>query len=153
MSEHPSQLTTPKVAALAITYKEDQLLLIQRSKEPQKYGWGFPGGSVHPGEALNDAACRELYEETQVQSLPEHTFGVIEVNEFDRNGQHHHYILVPVLCRYVSGIAKASDDAMDCRWVSIQDILADHSRFIDHVHNLTQQVVTLMPELLKRQTS
>ncbi|MBL6734782.1 MAG: NUDIX hydrolase [Shewanellaceae bacterium] len=146
MSQPSSAFCVPKVAALAITYHDDKLLLIQRGKEPQLGRWGFPGGSVHAGEALVDAARRELLEETHVHAEPEQIVGVIEVNEFDANGQHHHYVLIAVLCQYQSGTAQADDDAMACQWIQMAHILSNPSAYIDHVGVLTQQIAPLINE-------
>ncbi len=41
MDQENRKLKVPAVAALAVTYRGDELLLVQRSKEPKKYGWGF----------------------------------------------------------------------------------------------------------------
>lgn len=43
----------------------DRFLLLHRSKEEEAaHTWGLPAGKVEIGEALVDAACREIAEET-----------------------------------------------------------------------------------------
>ena len=44
------------------------VLLIRRRNPP--LGWAIPGGFVEPDEDLIDAARRELFEETGLDSLP-----------------------------------------------------------------------------------
>lgn len=46
--------------------KEYGILLIQRAIEPQVGGWAFPGGYVNLGESPQDAAIREVKEETNL---------------------------------------------------------------------------------------
>jgi len=41
-------------------------LLIQRGNEPNKHLWSFPGGKIHIGESILEAAKRELREETGI---------------------------------------------------------------------------------------
>ena len=60
----------PKVAALAVTVRADQVLLVKRKNEPDAGLWGFPGGHVELGETALFAAARELREETSVIGRP-----------------------------------------------------------------------------------
>ncbi|MDX7999245.1 NUDIX domain-containing protein [Xenorhabdus sp. Reich] len=143
-NEGQKMLSEPKVATLAIVYHDDRLLLVKRKKQPQRFGWGFPGGSVLPGESLNDGVLRELKEETQLAATIETTLPVVEVNEFDSDGVHHHFILVPLLCRYLSGIPVAGDDALECRWMSFTDIYNQSETLIDHVATVARQAEALI---------
>lgn len=55
----------PTVAVGAIIHNtENEVLFIQRAKEPGKEKWGLPGGFVDPGETAEVAARREVHEET-----------------------------------------------------------------------------------------
>lgn len=57
--------TNPVPAACCFLTNEDgQLLLVQRSIEPRKGMWSLPGGFVEIGETTDEAALRELEEET-----------------------------------------------------------------------------------------
>lgn len=75
------------VAAFAMHSGELRVLLVQRGALPHARDWALPGGFVHPGEELHEAALRELRTETTVQLEPRHleqfyTFG--EVNRDPR---------------------------------------------------------------------
>ncbi|KAA1192163.1 NUDIX hydrolase [Photorhabdus heterorhabditis] len=135
----PKALSEPKVATLAIVYHNDKILLVRRNKQPQRFGWGFPGGSVLPGESLHDGVLRELKEETQLVATVETTLTVVEVNEFDSEGVHHHFILVPLLCSYLSGVPVAGDDALECRWMSFNDIYSQSETLIEHVATVARE--------------
>jgi 8-oxo-dGTP pyrophosphatase MutT (NUDIX family) len=54
-----------KVDAVALVFDASgRLLMVERKKQPGM--WGAPGGKVEPNEHPDDAAVRELYEETGV---------------------------------------------------------------------------------------
>jgi 8-oxo-dGTP diphosphatase len=42
----------------------DKVLLAQRKNPPRQYEWSIPGGHVEANESLEQAACREIWEET-----------------------------------------------------------------------------------------
>lgn len=56
----------PKVC-LGLLVKDGKFLLIQRKTEIAHLKWAFPGGVTHPGESEEDAAVREVWEETNAK--------------------------------------------------------------------------------------
>ncbi|WP_171183887.1 NUDIX hydrolase [Ruegeria sp. HKCCC2117] len=116
-------IQTPKIGALAVVLHQDQVLLVQRSKQPDAGLWGFPGGHVEWGETVLQAAQRELREETSVIAEPSHYLKNLDLLRHDPNGQVlSHYLLVGVACTYLSGAPEAGDDALDARWFPIEQI-------------------------------
>jgi ADP-ribose pyrophosphatase YjhB (NUDIX family) len=56
--------SNPVPAACCFVTRGDSLLLAKRAVEPCKGGWTLPGGFVELGETTEEAALRELLEET-----------------------------------------------------------------------------------------
>ena len=54
----------PKVAAVVLATKDGKLVLVRRDIEPAIGEWSLPSGYVDRGEAVEDAAVREVKEET-----------------------------------------------------------------------------------------
>ena len=54
----------PKVATVVLVSVDDNLVLVRRGIEPAMGRWSFPSGYVDRGEAVEDAAVREVNEET-----------------------------------------------------------------------------------------
>jgi len=110
---------SPRVAVGAFVFKDDRILLVQRGQSPAKGLWAIPGGSMELGETLQEAAEREIREETGLvikAREPVYTFDVIERDDTGRI--RYHYVIVDVLAEYVSGTLQPGDDARDARWVS-----------------------------------
>ena len=122
MSEHQNDYPDrPRVAVGAIVFKEGEILLVQRAQPPSQNIWAIPGGSVEIGESLQEAAEREILEETGVTiraGEPIFTFDYIERDDAGR--VRFHYVIVDVSAAYISGEPCAGDDATDARWVSSQ---------------------------------
>jgi 8-oxo-dGTP diphosphatase len=118
--EYPDK---PRVAVGAIVFKENKVLLVRRGKPPALDLWAIPGGSVKICETLQQAAEREIFEETgiTIQALePVFTFDYIER---DKSGcARFHYVIIDLTADYVRGEPKAGDDAAEARWVSPQEI-------------------------------
>jgi ADP-ribose pyrophosphatase YjhB (NUDIX family) len=54
----------PKVAVGVVVELDGRIVLGRRAHEPKLGGWSFPSGFVDAGEVLEDAARREVEEET-----------------------------------------------------------------------------------------
>jgi ADP-ribose pyrophosphatase len=113
----------PRVAVGAVVFKEGKVLLVLRGKPPAENRWSIPGGCVELGETLQEAAQREIVEETGIVILagkPIYTFDVVER---DKNGHiRFHYVIVDLAADYISGEIRAGDDAVDVGWVSSRDM-------------------------------
>jgi ADP-ribose pyrophosphatase len=113
----------PRVAVGAVVFKEGCVLLVRRGQPPAEDLWAIPGGSVEIGETLQEAAEREILEETGIQiraSKPIYTFDVIDR---DAAGKvRFHYVIVDLAADYVMGEPVPGDDALEARWVSAREI-------------------------------
>jgi len=107
----------PKLGVSASIWRDGKVLLVQRAKPPSGI-WAFPGGHVEPGEHLEDAAARELREETGMSARFRGLLGLYDVIRRDDQGLVTvHYVIASYL-----GIAGpeepvAASDAADVAWV------------------------------------
>lgn len=108
----------PKLGALAVVARGDAVLMVARSKAPNRGMWGFPGGHVELGETGLEAAARELREETGVIATPRRYLGNIDLIERSGGAIAYHYLLVAVLCDWQAGSPVAADDAADAAWLT-----------------------------------
>lgn len=115
----------PLPGILALTVKDGRVLLVQRGRDPNRGLWGFPGGLVETGESLAGAAVRELREETGIVAEAGPVLEVLEAVTRDGDGRvRHHYLLVAMLCRWISGEGQAGDDAAAVGWFTPGDLPA-----------------------------
>src|SRR4051812_8749045 len=66
----------PKVVAIVVVQHAKTLLLGKRAIEPGKDLWSFFGGYVEQGEKVEDAAIREVKEETNLDVQLEGFIGI-----------------------------------------------------------------------------
>ena len=122
-SQTSSYPQAPKVAVGAVVFKDHRVLLVQRGKPPAQGLWAIPGGSVHLGERLQEAAEREIFEEAGIvikAGKPVFTFDLVERD--DQGRVKFHYLIVDVKAEYISGELRSGDDAVDARWVSADEL-------------------------------
>ena len=62
--EYARPALTVDCAVFGLDDEDLKVLLIQRDLDPYAGKWALPGGFVNVGESVNDAARRELTEET-----------------------------------------------------------------------------------------
>jgi ADP-ribose pyrophosphatase len=113
----------PRVAVGAIVFQDNRVLLVRRGKAPARDLWAIPGGSVEIGETLQQAAEREIREETGLTVRARDPVFTFEVIERDPDGGvRFHYVVVDLLADYVDGTPRAAGDAIDARWVSAGEL-------------------------------
>ena len=98
-----------------------KVLLIERGLEPFKGRWALPGGFVRVEETLDDAARRELQEETGLTNVfleQLYTFGELDRDPRERVVSVAYYALVKLSDHSV----KAATDAANTRWFPVSKV-------------------------------
>ncbi|HEY1337952.1 MAG TPA: NUDIX hydrolase [Bryobacteraceae bacterium] len=113
----------PLVGVGALILKRDRILMAQRGKQPLKGWWSLPGGALELGEALADAVCREVREETGLEVKPVRVFEIFErIIRDDAGAPEYHYVLIDYLCRVAGGSLRPGDDVCAVEWVRRRDL-------------------------------
>src|SRR3954447_2100487 len=110
--EYPRAALTVDCVVFGFDEGELKVLLIQRGLAPFKGKWALPGGFVRVDETLDEAARRELAEETGLTDVfleQLYTFGAVDRDPRERVVSVAYYALVK-LARHAT---KASTDAAD----------------------------------------
>ncbi|AWR99658.1 NUDIX hydrolase [Metallosphaera hakonensis] len=107
----------PLVAVGSVIFNGDSVLLIRRLHPPNQYKWAIPGGKVELGERLRDAVIRETLEETGLLVEPRTLMGIIEVFK-----EGYHYVILDFICEKKGGELKASSDAGDAKYFTLNEI-------------------------------
>ncbi|MCX8015446.1 MAG: NUDIX hydrolase [candidate division WOR-3 bacterium] len=110
------ELKTIKLAVDVIIDLSGKIVLIKRKNPP--YGWALPGGYVEYGESVEEAAIREIKEETGLDLKELKQFHVYSKPERDPRG---HTVSVVFTAKGI-GEPKASDDASEIGIFAIDNL-------------------------------
>lgn len=111
---------------------ELKVLLIQRALAPFENKWALPGGFVRLDETLEEAARRELEEETGLRNIfleQLYTFGAVHRDPRERVVSVAHYALVNLRDHHV----RAATDAKAAAWFGVHDVPSlafDHAEIL-----------------------
>jgi len=126
MSETRKNPPRPIVGVGAVIFKDNNILLIQRSKAPKKGEWSLPGGAQHLGETVREAVTREVMEETGLTITITSFLDALDFIEKtqDQTAPVFHYTLLDYSADYLSGKLKAGSDASDARFFTFEEVMA-----------------------------
>lgn len=154
--EYPHPAVTVDVVIFSIRDRKLKLLLIRRAGEPYRGQWALPGGFVQMQEGMEEAARRELEEETGVSGVfleQLYTFGNPNRDPRERVITVAYFALIPSDKIQI----RAATDAEAVGWFGMDELpeLAfDHAEIVKMAHErLTAKLdystiaLQFMPEL------
>lgn len=113
----------PRVGVGAIVWRGDEVLLIRRGQPPKAGEWSIPGGGLELGETVDQAAVREVFEETGIEIRVVDVVTVVDLIEHDDDQRvRYHYVLIDVNAEWVSSEPQAATDAVDVCWSRLDDL-------------------------------
>ena len=122
--EYPLQ---PRVAVGVVVVKNSSVLLVRRGQEPSKGLWSVPGGLVELGETIEDAARREVTEETGISIKIKKLLDAADNIVRDDQGKiRFHYVLIDFLAQPLTSSVKPQSDASEARWVKFNELSDYH---------------------------
>lgn len=121
----------PKLTVDAVVFDgAGRLLLIKRKSPPFQGCYALPGGFVEYGETVEEAAHRELKEETGVTAKTQHLVGIYSQADRDPRG---HVVSVAFLMKTRTATPMAGDDAAAAAFVAdwqAKRLAFDHAKIV-----------------------
>lgn len=109
--------------------KNDKILLGKRHDNPEKASsalhgegtWTMPGGKIRFGEKFEEAAFREVLEETGIKIKKEKLKFISLANDFVQDA---HFVTLGFLCEQFEGDAKVlePDEITEWKWFSLEEL-------------------------------
>ncbi len=118
--EYPHPGLTADIVLFRYLDETLQILLIERGDYPYEGSWALPGGFVDEGETAEDAAVRELLEETGIQNVDLEQIYTATTPGRDPRG----WTVSVIFVGFVFGdvVAIAGDDARNAYWFPVGQI-------------------------------
>jgi 8-oxo-dGTP diphosphatase len=119
--QYPRAAITVDIVVFAFDAEVLRVMLIQRDLPPFEGKWALPGGFVKLEETLDEAAARELQEETGLRDIyleQLYTFGELKRDPRERVITIAYYALVNVLGHQI----EATTDARQAAWFPVDEL-------------------------------
>ena len=113
----------------ALVFKENNILLVKRGKDPFKGKWALPGGFIDEEETAEQACRREVKEETSLEVQVKRLHGVFSSPSRDPRN----CISIVFVCELEGGELRKGDDASEAAWHSLDllpQLAFDHEKIL-----------------------
>ncbi len=137
---YPRPMVTADVAVLRLD-SVPEILLVRRNDPPYQSSWALPGGFMEMEESLEQAARRELMEETGIRAGELIRFDTYDAPERDPRGRTITQVFV-MIWKPEMGIPVAGSDAGELAWFGLTSLPAlafDHNKIIRDVIRMMQE--------------
>jgi 8-oxo-dGTP diphosphatase len=110
----------PIVGIGVVVLRPEAVLLVRRGRPPNIGAWSIPGGAQELGETAEQAARRELAEETGLSVGALHLAANVDSIALDEAGRvRFHYTIIDFAARWVEGEPRAGSDVIDAAWAGL----------------------------------
>lgn len=133
---YPPLAVTVDLALLTVRDGRLSVLLVSRADPPFAGQWALPGGFVAPEETLDDAARRELAEETGLQVDPWHVEQLRTYGDPDRDPRMRVVSVAYVVFMPMGAEPTARSDAAAARYWAVDDLWEDDAPRLAFDHDL-----------------
>lgn len=147
-SAYPSFAVTVDIVILTMREGRLNVLLVQRGGEPYADTWALPGGFKRPDETLDDAARRELREETGVIA-PKHLAQFGAYGDPGRDPRTNVVTVAYIAVMPDPGSLRAGTDAAAARFWPVVEAVRDLTLAFDH-HRILSDAVDRAAEQLEQ---
>ncbi|WP_086829487.1 NUDIX domain-containing protein [Allokutzneria sp. NRRL B-24872] len=121
-AQYPPVAVTVDLVVLTITGERLCALLVRRGIEPFLGAWALPGGFVRPGEDLDEAARRELAEETGLAAGTVHIEQLAGYGTPGRDPRQRVVTLAYLALAPDLPVPRAGTDAAEARWAPVDEL-------------------------------
>jgi len=143
LSCYETPLVTVDIVLFTVIDNLLKVLLIQRRQPPFEHMWAIPGGFIHMGETLEEAASRRLREETTVDHIYLEQLGSFGDPSRDPRARVitvAYYALVSAEKLHLT----ASANAQDVAWFNVEELA---NLAFDHTEIVNKALVKLKDNL------